>query len=332
MDNQLGPKPLHQYPPTEKLLPKEKFLKIWARHETEDENNFIYFIEDKKTYLSLTDTRQNRPYFIVIVTAKQNRNDIRIYQEILQNVADELLNNLDNPQFNHILHDAYDTIKNYTQINEKDMFIRLFEDKIRVSILSILQNGTISKTNLKEKLKKEFGYANLNLELFLTPFLRLNLIEIKDIHGIKGVIFLKNDVFACYLPPKNKPATPKVVEIIQNRFKKPQIIPLSSIRDIITLIKNSSVKKLIEKLEESSNGLSTIEASNYLGFNEQLLSQMEDHQIIKIIEDRIHLISSVHFLKFKPNYLVKKLINRYEEKQISSEQFLEQLEILSKDK
>ncbi len=330
MDNQLGPKPLYQYPPAEKNLPKEKFLKIWARHETEEESQFIHFTEKDITYLSLNKKRQNNTYFIVVVIKNRKEEDVRIFQDVLENVSEELIENLDERNFVHMLHESYDTIKNYTQINEEEMFLRLFEDKMRIVILKILQAGTISKSDLKAKLKDKFGYMNVNIEIFLTPLLRLDLIEIRNIHGIKGVIFLKHDVFCCRMPPKNKTRDEKVEKEIIQLFSKPQIIPLNNVRGMVMTLNNIGVRQLINKLTESPQGIPYEKALNIVGNKETVLKTLKKNNFITTDHgSKVHLLSTLKFLKFKPKYLLKELIERFNKKKISAEQLFQQITIMN---
>ncbi len=332
MDNQLGPKPLFQFPPAEDFLPKEKFLKIWAQHETQSEGTkYIHFFEKEKVFISLSKKKQNNAYFIVVVAKKKKKDDTRIIREVLENVSDELINNLDDPNFTHILHESFDTIKNYAQIDEYEMFSRLFEDKIRITILDLLQVGTISKRALKEKLKKKFGYTTINLELFLTPFLRLNLIEVKDIHGIKGVIFLKNDVFVCKIPPKQPPSNKEVKKSTINMFSNPQFVPMADVRSLVALLRKLGVKKLMGKLEKSKNGISYTDAMKILGNNEDVLENLQRNKFIMVIDKKkVFLLSKLSFIRFGPDYVFPKLVDGYFKKNISADQLLMEVQVVNK--
>lgn len=327
-DTQLGPIPIIQYPPKEQFPPKELLLKIWARHEINPENPIAILTEENNYYCSFLKRYEVKTYFIII---ELNSNDQEgIFQEILESVSQELLDNLEKPQFPHIISDVYKTIKQYTIANEEQIYTHIFEDKIRIAILSVLRQGCITKLKLKTELETKYGYKNINIDMFLAPFQRLGLITTKTVPGAEETVFLLKDFYCCRIPPTIEPTVPEIKNKILTLFETPQIISENEIKRLINLTSQHHVKKLFQSLTDSANKtISWKKALNIVGNDEKILELLiaEDF-IMKDAGENIHLISILQFMLFSPYYLLSNLVKRYENNEISIEQLHTHIEFL----
>ncbi len=331
-DMHLGPQILVQFPPEENLPPKEVLLKIWAQHETNPEKSFISFKDEsrKQFYCSYIKKikQTNKIYFVVLELSAEE--DERKFQEILDNVSEDLIKNLEHPHFNHVLSETYRIIKTYSDLDEDQQFLRLFEEKVRLDMFLILRNGVIIKPQLKAILENTYGYSNLNIDLLLTPFIRLGLIQITNIPGSPDSIFLMNDVYSCFLPPTQEPHVKEIQDIISQQFLTPQLISDTQLQPLMKLFQEAGVKELISLLNEDVNsGMPYEIALTVLKNDETTLEGLVKENIIHIQEKKkIFLISRLNFFKFIPTYLIPILAKRYQRNEISCDQLIQQLDYI----
>lgn len=331
-DIRLGPKALVQFPPEEDFPTKELLLKIWAKHETDNTSNFISEVDTihKKKYCSLLKNYLNKSKTFFIVLELEIEADERIYQEILENVANDLINNYEKPHFNHVLSETFRAIKNFSELDEIQLFFRIYDETIRIKLLEYLRKGVISKHEVRSILKAKFGYIKLNLDLLLTPFLRLGLIKIKKVPGSSDSIFLVSDVFACRIPPKYKPSNPIVEEKIQNLFKSKQILSDTEIHNLLPIFENVHSFQLIKLLKlNKDKGIAYDIALELVQDKKKILNDLQTANFIHNENDEhVYLLSDIQFQKFQPKYLLPILKERYIEKEISMNQLVTQLEFL----
>ena len=327
-----GPLNIVQFPPEEEIIPNEFLLKIWAKHEMKSDSNFCSLKEGGKFYCSLIKIHkiENQPYFIILEL--EIKDDVRIFEEILENVADNLINNVGKPYFSHVLTETYTTIKLNSDLDEFQIFLRLFEDKNRIDILQVLRKGVLSKTKMHDLLEEQFGYANLNLDLLLTPFIRLGMISVLNDAGSDNSFYLTHDAYACRIPPKQPPKVVEIEEKITKYFSIPQIIDDDLVQDIVKLHQQPGVKELNSLLREDvPNGIDYEIALTTVKNNPTILEELERFSFIYIYEEkRVFLFSILQFVKFNPSYLIHILKKRYESKEISLEQLIHQIEFISK--
>jgi len=327
-----GPLNLVQFPPEEEIIPNEFLLKIWAKHEMNSASNFCSLKEGKKFYCSLLKIHkiENQPYFVILELEEMD--DVRIFEEILENIAEDLINRVGKPYFSHVLTETYTTIKHYSDLDEFQIFLRLFEDKSRIDILQILRKGVLSKPKLQNLLEEQFGYANLNLDLLLTPFIRLGMISVLNDAGSNISFYLTHDAYVCRVPPKNPPKVVEIEEKITKYFSNPQILDDELVQDIVKIHQQPGVKELNSLLREDvPNGIDYEIALTTVKNNPTILEELERFSFIYIYEEkRVFLFSILEFVKFNPSYLLPILKKRYESKEISLEQLIHQIEFISK--
>ncbi len=332
----MGPNALVQFPPEENFPTKELLLKIWAQHETNTTTNFISVIETDlhKKFCSLLKhhTPTNKTFFILLELSLSS--DERIYQEILENVANDLLDNYGKPHFSHVLSETYRTIKNYSEMDNYQLFFRIFDDNIRIKVLEYLRKGVISKNNLRNEMKAKFGYVKLNLDLLITPFLRLGLIKIENVAGSEDSIFLLSDIFAYRQPPAAKPKNLEILKEIEDLFSREQILSDKELHYLLPLFENFQTLQLIKLLSlKNGSGIAYEVVIELLRDDKKLLNDLHENRIIFNDKDQfVYLLSEIHFQRFSPQYLIPILKKRYENGEISMNQLLAHMKLITKSK
>ncbi|MHA1584641.1 MAG: hypothetical protein ACTSVU_04130 [Promethearchaeota archaeon] len=332
-DMKMGPQNIIQFPPEAEFPPKEVVLKIWAHHEMGPAKNFITHIDQsKKQYYCCLIKKQkitNNIFFILLELS--HTSDPAIFEEILEDCSEDLLNNLNKPHFSHVLSDIYKIIKIHSNMDEDELFLNLIEDKVKINLLEIFRLGVISKYKLKTQLKEQFGYINLNINLLLSAFTRLGLIEIKDLPGQEECIFLIQDIYCCRLVPRFSPKDPKIIEKIQVTFQKNQIFTQEQVQPLIKLMIHPGVKEMLSLLKDHKNqGILHEIGLTILKNDQKTLDQLCSENIIAIGDDNlIYEISELRFIRFTPDYLPKILLERYNNLEISFNQLEQQIDLLN---
>ena len=217
-----GPEPIIQYPPQSSYPSKELMLKIWAQHELNMDKSMIELErfpgdEDKK-YISLIQEFENELYFLVLIYDIQKANVDIITPDILATINKNLLELMNTDKINRAISEAFYTIKNFNQL-ESENLINFFHDKIKSTILGILREGIISKEELTRKLREDYGFSTVNIDLLLISFLRENLIIKQPVAGSKECYLLINDLSFIRVPPKSLPKATTDEKIVK-RYKK----------------------------------------------------------------------------------------------------------------
>ncbi|MEJ2295689.1 MAG: hypothetical protein P8Y23_13120, partial [Candidatus Lokiarchaeota archaeon] len=217
-----GPEPLIQYPPQSSYPSKELMLKIWAQHELNMDKSLIeleQFSEDEeKKYISLIQEFENELYFLVLIYSAEKPNMDIPTADILATISKNLLELMNTNKINRAISEAFYTIKNFNQL-ESENLINFFQDKIKATILEILREGIISKADLTIKLREEYGFSTVNIDLLLISFLRETLIIKQPVAGSKECYLLIKDISFIRVPPKALPKDTTDEKILK-RYRK----------------------------------------------------------------------------------------------------------------
>lgn len=326
-DMQLGPQPIIQYPPEETFPPKDLLLKLWALHETAQDNPFIELDAGNSFYCSLLKHIENQTYFIILEL--KSKKETTLFQEILNTVSDDLMNNLNQPQFPYLISDTFKMIKNYSDLNEYQLFMRLYEEKIRIDLFLILRMGVSTKKQIIEELQKRYGYKKVNLDLLLAPFIRLNLVQIIPTAGNDESVFLIQDIYGALLPVKDENIPDDIKPFIRDIYQIPQIFEDPSLSDCVRLLMIPEVQATLNKISKVGNkGLNKSALERSLNFRPELIQELIRLHLLYNKGDQYWLISELQFFRFNPIYLISNLTERYESNQISMDQLLNHLNLL----
>ncbi len=331
-----GPEPIIQYPPQSSYPSKELFLKIWAQHELNKDKSMIELDsfpgDENMKYISLIQEFENEIYFLVLIYKIQKTDADIITPDILATINKNLLELMNTNKINRAISEAFITIKNFNQL-ESENLINFFQDKIKFTILEILREGIISKMELTYKLREEYGFSTVNIDLLLISFLRENLIMKKLVAGSKECYLLIKDLSFARVPPNSLPKN-TVEEKVLKKYKK-EFVKFFANYDcgkeieskiLFNFLLDKEVYNLIKALRKTD--FSVDDCLIILNNKEELFSELLDSKVIFEAKGMVYLFSDIRFLKFTPYYIIKKLSNRYEKQEISLNQYLTHLESL----
>lgn len=335
----IGPEPIIQYPP-EKLFPaKDLFLKIWAKHELNKENSVIEFTpeDEDNSYVSVIQRFEGEVYFLILVYSKEDMHDdiIKESPEILALISKNLIELINTNKITRTISEAYNTIRNYSKLDEEENLINFFQDRIKYTILQILRNGVISKQELTNILRHEYGFSTVNIDLILISFFHENLLVKKNVPGSKECFFLIRDLSCIRIPPDNLPSG-QIEENLLRKFKSAlkkyyqEYYNASDFENktiMQTVLFNKDVFSLLKTLRKKQ--ITVNDCLNILNNKEELFNELIDKKFIYEAKGQVYLFSDVRFIKFSPYYLIEKLVDRYQNQEISLNEYIAHLKLLT---
>ncbi len=327
-----GPIPIIQYPPEGAYPSKDIFLKIWAQHEVNKEGALIEFEEKDRNIISVIQEYEGEIYFLCLFfVSKSNVSEI-ISSDILAIITKNLLELINTNKITRTISEAFNTIKNYSKIEGEDL-INFFQEKIKYTILQILRNGVISKTDLAETLRQDYGFSTVNIDLLLISFIREKLILKKTISGSKECYFLIKDLSYTRVPPKKLPDEGTEEKLLK-KFKKEFVKLFSNYncsqeienKEVINFLIDKDVFNLIKALRKKE--LTVNDSINILSNKEELFEELLEKKFIFEAKGVVYLFSDIRFIKFTPYYIIELLLERYQKQEISFDQYLFHLKLL----
>ncbi|MHA1915058.1 MAG: hypothetical protein ACW97V_11900, partial [Promethearchaeota archaeon] len=335
-NKQTGPEPIIQYPPEKPFPPKDLFLKIWAKHELNKENSLIEFSpkENENNFISIIQEFEGEIYFLILVYQHQNTIDA-ISPDILAIMSKNLVELINTNKITRAISEAYTTIKNYSKLDEEENLINFFQDKIKYTILQILRKGVISKTKLTNKLRLDYGFSTVNIDLLLISFIRENLIIKESVPGSKECYFLINDLSCIRIPPSHLLGIEndllglkKYKDSLDEFYFNYDVISDVENKTIIqTVLLDKNVFSLMKTLRKKH--LSVNDSLSIINNNEELFSELIDKRFIFESKGFVYLFSDVRFIKFKPYYIIDLLVKRYKNQEMSLNEYLAHLKLLT---
>ena len=333
-----GPEPIIQYPPGNGFPSKDLFLKIWALHELDKESSMIEYSPEiaelgDEQYISIIQEFEGEIYFIIIAyNLKEDINNaVKESPDILATVSKNLIELINTNKITRAISEAFNTIKNYSKLEKEENLLNFFKDKIKYTILKILQDGVISKSELITTLRQDHGFSTINIDLLLISFLRENLIIKDSVPGSKDCYFLVKDLSCTRIPPKNLPDSEEIVEgykqSLMNCYINYDCIAEIENKSLINILMDKEVYSLIQRLRKES--LTVSKSLDILNNNEDLFHELLEKQFIYEAKGIVSLFSDIRFIKFTPYYLVEKLSKRYYNQKISLDQYITHLKLLT---
>ncbi len=350
-DTQLGPQPIIQYPPAKEMPKKDLFVKIWAKYELQKEKSIIILTTEDvdkkdKNYLTVTQQYEGELYFFILEFERlQKDQNFEDYSEILGSISKNLIELIHSDKFMRALSEGYNQIKGFVKLEKEQNIINIFKDKIKTHILKVLEKGVISKAELINKLKENYGFSGENIDLLLSSFLKEGLILKKDLPGIKECIFLVKDLVCIRIPPNlttlnlgRKKIAGKKLKASFKRFYKDyvkklevfftnfDIISENKDNTLYALFFNENIYNLIKSLRETN--IPVEEALMILEDKQELFDDLLDKTIILERKGILYLFSDIRFVSFLPIFILKNLKERYDNLEITSDQYVTHIEIL----
>jgi hypothetical protein len=331
-----GPIPIIQYPPEGEYPPKELFLKLWAQHELNKENTLVEIesiIDGKETrVMSIIQDYEGEIYFFVLIINLDETIDDQISPDILVIIGKNLLELINTNKITRAISEAFNTIRNYSKLEGEDL-INFFQDKLKFTILQILRNGVISKNELTEVLRHDYAFSTSNIDLLLITFLREKLIVKNIIPGSKECYFLIKDLSCARIPPtsiiegiEDEKVMKKLKKEFVKFYGKYDFTQEIESKDIINFLVDKDIYNLIKALRKGN--VTVNDCLTLLNNKEELFDELFEKKIIFEARGIVYLFSDIRFIKFTPYYLIETLSSRYQNMEISINQYLTHLKLL----
>jgi len=334
-DHQLGPEPLIQYPPDSNspFPKKEVLLRIWSIHELNSEP-VVNFVEEPLNYLSIMHKNLDEFYFALLELDIQE--DPSKYEDIFLNMSSTLFNSIGSSNFTLILSETYSMIDEYSKLNQDQLYFNLYRDRNKVNILNSLRNGVVSKGKLCETLRTQYGIAETNFEILITPFQHLGLIMENSIHGCSNFYMIK-DVYGARTPPdglyhellkSTDEMDKKYVRYLTDFFThyRPEHDDDETLLQISKLLSDSQIYNSLRVLYD--NKLKRNRFIDMISQDVQSYTKLRQLKMIIEIEDFLYPLSEIHFYTFTPMYLIRNLGKRFQKNEISTEELFYHIRLL----
>lgn len=335
----VGPEPIIQYPPEQAFPSKDLFLKIWAKHELESESSIIEFVPEDEIYknvrfISILQKYEGEIYFIVLIFSHKDSFEtyIKDYPDILAIISKNLIELINTNKITRAISEAFSTIKHYSKQDIEEDLLNFFRDKIKSTILKILQESVISKTELTTILRRDYGFSTINIDLLLISFLREKLIVKKSLPGIGESYFLVKDLSCMRIPPKKLPEQidQEILEAYKAELAKfynsYDCVSEVEKKTLISFLLNKDVYSLLKALREKF--LSVTECITLLDNKEELFNELIEKKFVYESKGIVYIFSDLRFIKFTPFYLIEKLAKRYQKQELSTDEYLTHLKLL----
>jgi hypothetical protein len=159
----------------------------------------------------------------------------------------------------------------------------------------------------------------------------------ENVPGSNECYFLVNDISCMRIPPVILPIDKKE-DILIKKYKR-ELENFYYNYDIAYEIENKTIIQsvlldkdvfsMIKSLREKK--VTVNECLNILNNREELFNDLLDKKFIYETKGFVYIFSDVRFIKFKPYYIIKKIVERYQKQEISLNEYLAHLKLLSED-
>ncbi|MFO8017681.1 MAG: hypothetical protein R6U96_03540 [Promethearchaeia archaeon] len=334
-----GPEAIIQYPPEHNFPSKDLFLKIWAKHELNKAESMINYTPEEKnehSYISVIHKFEGEIYFLMVEYTDQDhvKDVIQDNPDIIGIISKNLVELINSNKITRAISEAYTTLKNYTKLDKEENLLSFFRDKIKHTILKILQKGVLSKIQLKSLLRKQYGFSTSNIDLILSTFIREGLVKKKNIPGCDNCYFLIKDLSCIRIPPHELTISDKdggLYDTYINEFQEfyATFDCTSEIENkrILHFLMDKPIFSLIKKLRNEV--LTVNECLNILNNRQDVLDDLLKGNYIFEGQGKVILFSDIRFIKFTPAYIIQNITQRYKDEQISFNQFSEHLKLIN---
>ena len=276
----------------------------------------------------------------------------RAYEEGLTLASSEIVENIGEPEFVEYLGEVFEKLKRMVELSVEQRLAKVFVDQETRLLLHKLARGGISAEELREWLELQTGKHYPDLGLVTLPLLRSGLVEEDWINAVSdNCVFLVNDLLGARFPPEqslklakggglNKQQYAEYETRVKGFFEEYQWTEEDTIM-IGQLLLDPDIydvtKTLRRKIAHKSELVGVVEKEASL---DNVLRRLEQVQVItKMGEDTVEvsanddplimLTADVHFESFFPEFLVLRIQERLEAKDIHPDIAKRHLELLS---
>jgi hypothetical protein len=276
----------------------------------------------------------------------------RAYEEGLTLASSEIVENIGEPEFVEYLGEVFEKLKRMVELSVEQRLAKVFVDQETRLLMHKLARGGIPAEELREWLELQTGKHYPDLGLVTLPLLRSGLVEEDWINAVSdNCVFLVNDMLGARFPPEQSLKLAKGGGLnreqyseYENRVKGffegyqwteedtmmiGQLLLDPDIYDVTKTLRRKIAHKselagVVEKEASLDNVLRRLEQS-------QVITRMGESGVEVSANDDplIMLTADVHFESFFPEFLVLRIQERLEAKDIHPDIAKRHLELLS---
>jgi hypothetical protein len=276
----------------------------------------------------------------------------RAYEEGLTLASGEIVENIGEPEFVEYLGEVFEKLKRMVELSVEQRLAKVFVDQETRLLMHKLARGGIPAEELREWLELQTGKHYPDLGLVTLPLLRSGLVEEDWINAVSdNCVFLVNDLLGARFPPEqsmklaksgglNKQQYNEYEKRVKGFFEEyqwteedtmmiGQLLLDPDIYDVTKTLRRKIASKselagVVEKEASLDNVLRRLEQAQVItkmGTDSVEVSGKDDPLII--------LTADVHFEAFFPEFLVLRIQERLESKDIHPDIAKRHLELLS---
>jgi len=244
------------------------------------------------------------------------------------------------------LKNALFLLERLKNLTKEQLLAQIYSNKKKRVILNILQNGPMSKKDLRNKIEDSLNVIISNIDTTLDPFIKTNLVKQDWIEGLSEIfLFLINDFTIIRTPPekivkdakKNSPTSElagKYLEKVKEFFLHYEPDNKDSLK-IAQIMMNPDKYDFLSLFRARPYPMTKIpkgEGSTFTS-TESLIQAMVSDNILTLIPDSrnidwVFLLCDITSETFYPEYLLEIIRKLYINKQIKNEVVIKHLEFL----
>ena len=344
-DRKYGLRVEASYP--ESLTVEEQILKqVYTNHEFEEEAGFLSISISELNIASYYTGTNSDFYLIALLSIDEIPED---YEDILIDTVRLIMSNIKGRRYRDDLPFYFKAIETFPNMTKEQRHALILLDPIKKMIIDrLIEDGTVSKSELAAWLRDKFGGDYIDLDSIINSLLRAKVLREETLEEMtSSTVFLIGDIFVSRIPPKAslvfvKGMTSLEPKITKNYFDDVRTFfenysPNPEDQDeILRIITDMDCYKIITRLRTAPlSQNSKIYAKVYeemKNFNE-VLKRLWEAQVISVLKDKkgvehLFLRSDIAVRYVFPEYLVNKIRSVYYEGSKAENILLEYLRIL----
>jgi len=318
---------------------------VYTNHEFEEEAGFLS-ISISELNIASYYTGSSDYYFVALLSIDEIPED---YEDILTDTVRLVMSNIKGRRYREDLPFYFQNIQTYPNMSKEQKLALILLDPIKKMIIDrLIEDGTVTKSELSAWLKDKFGQDYIDLDSIINSLLRNRILREETLEEMtSSSIFLIGDIFVSRVPPKAsimfvkgmKSLEPKVIknyfDDVSTFFEKYSPNPEDQ-EEILKIITNMDCYQLINRLRTAPlSQNSKIYAKIYgemKDFN-TVLKRLWDAQVISVLKDKkgveqLFLRSDIAIRYVFPEYLINKIRAVYHEGSKAENILIEYLRIL----
>ena len=318
-------------------------MRIYTTHSFEESGGFLSMIIGSLNVASYFTGPETNYYVSLVLTMDEDPDS---YEDAMTDAAREIMANLPNDRYLDLVPNIYNRIKLYPTFEEEQKIAVAYADMTkRIIIDRLIEDGSATKTDLLTWIKEKTGLEFIDIDAILNSLVKLGLIKISSVKGLPSEsVFLTSDVFITRAPPvaiikksqaeaeksamardylasvksyfKNYSPTPEDEKIISNIMADTDTYKILNLLRL-SVVNRKGLEKLSKQVEDMDGALKKVWSAG-------LIQVLKDKQG----EEFYHLKTDIRIHKFYPGYLVNKIRQSYEQKNIANPVLIEHLKHL----